>query len=154
MLWDCNLVSLHCCTFSPCDTHNLSYLLRFSVHDGEQLRTVLRTEGSARHAPVQRERHTLRHIPVLRSRSRGLQSRAALHLRQGEQQSSGIPGVELVRTGLAEMAAGGTGHQHLLAQFLPGENMFGVLQTDIQKGFSRICMKLFLSSKAAARLIN
>lgn len=94
---------------------------RFCDDDGELDGSVLGSEGSALHAAAQRERHTLRHLPVLRGGTRGRTAWTSERLHQGEQQPHGFARVEHVWTGRTQLERGGAGHQHVLAQLLPGE---------------------------------
>lgn len=98
-------------------------LRRFGVRDGELVGSVRRAEGFALHSAAQGERHALRHIPVLRRGSRGRQARTSERLHQGEQQPHGSARVEHVWTRRAQLEPGGAGHQHVLAQLLPGEQI-------------------------------
>lgn len=94
-----------------------------SLHDGQHFWKVSWTASSTGSPSAEGEWYTLPYIPVLWSQWWRHESWPALHLRQREQQSSGLPCVELIRTCISNMEAGWTGSQHLLAQLLPGENV-------------------------------
>ncbi len=94
---------------------------RLGVHDGELDGSVRGSEGFALHAAAEGERHALCYFPVLRGGTRRRTAWASERLHQGEQQPHGFTCVEHVWTGRTQLEPGGAGHQHILAQLLPGQ---------------------------------
>lgn len=100
---------------------NALLICRVGLHDGEHVGTLCGTEGFAADAAAAGEWHPLRHLPLLH-RGQGQQPPwPPQRVHQGKQQSHGDARLERVRSSHALMGADWTGHQHLLAQLLPGE---------------------------------
>ena len=93
---------------------------RLSLHDGEHLGPLRRPEGPAADAPAEGERHPLCPLPLLRGRAGQQPARTDQRIHQGEQQSPGHANLERLWPRHAHLGTGGAGHQHLLAQLLPG----------------------------------
>lgn len=93
---------------------------RVHFYDGEHVRTLHGTEGFTADTPTEGERHTLRYFPLLHRRKRQQPPRPPKCLYQRKQQSHGDACLERIRTSVSFLGAGGAGHQHLLAQLLPG----------------------------------
>ena len=110
----------HCLPFFFCLFCFSSALSRLCLHDGEHIGAFWGAEGFVALSPAEGERHPLRALPVLCVRPRGQQPRAPERLREGERQPAGHARVEHLRPTLTQLGTGGAGHQHLLAQLLPG----------------------------------
>lgn len=104
--------------------HSLFYCNRVCFHNGEHIRPLRRTEGSTADTPTEGERHTLCYFPILHRRKRQQPPRPPECLHQRKQQSHGDACLEHIRTSLSLLGTGRAGHQHLLAQLLPGGNDF------------------------------
>lgn len=119
---------------------------RDRVCDGEHIRTLRRAEGLAADTSAEGERHALRHLPLLHRRKRQQPPGPPERVHQGEQQSHGDACLERVRSSLALLGPGWAGHQHLLAQLLPGETKTGPVKLPFFWGISKRNRPLIVNS--------
>lgn len=91
------------------------------LHDGQLLPACSGAEGSAFAADVKWKRHTLCAVQLLPVQQRRPQPGGAAGLRAGQWWAAWHSGVERLWLARTTVASGGTGSQHFLAKWVPGE---------------------------------
>lgn len=97
----------------------LSFSFRL-LHDGQLLPACSGAEGSASAADIKWKWHALRSVQLLPVQQRRPQPRGTARLRAGQWWAAWHPRMERLRLAWATMAPSGTGSQHILAKWVPG----------------------------------